>query len=373
MLRIALAVLALLALPAPALAFEGFVGVQENGALVRFSSQEPFSWTTPVRPRGLLPGERIVALGTGPHGRGLVGIGSSARLYAFGRVTGRARPIGPPFPEGLRGSRFSLAIAPSEERGRLISDVGQDLFINLSTGQTEPGPGLRRADNGEPLRPAVDAAPGGALVGVQLRPTTLFRETAPGASTMMAIPVQKKERDPTVNEPIGFQLGSDRIGYMLGVLGDRQRNRQSVLLPIDPATGNQVPESRRPGYLFLPRRLTAFASLGPVRTDRTPPVVRARLASRVSVRGLLNRHLPLRVACSEACQISVQVRSGIGRVGWAYGFRHTPGVIDIDFSARAEDRQRLRDSVGRRVRLKLSVNDLKSNRRSLTLTARLVR
>ena len=64
-----LALMALLALPVSAHAAEGFVGVTERGSVVRFTSETPLSLTTPKRPTGMAPGERIVALGQRPARR----------------------------------------------------------------------------------------------------------------------------------------------------------------------------------------------------------------------------------------------------------------------------------------------------------------
>jgi hypothetical protein len=374
MLRIALIVIALVALPAPALAaeeFEGFVGINENGQLVRFSTQSIFALSVPTPIRGLLPGERIVALGVAQ--RGLVGVGSSARLYQINRRSGRASAIGPPFPQGLRGTRFSLAASPTTSQGRLVSDVGQDLAIDLRTGAPADGPGLRRADNGAVIQPAVDLATDGTLVGAQLAPLTLFRETAPNAATMTPIPVEERQFDPKVGEPIGFQIGSDGRGYILAVLSDRQRLRQSLIVMVDLATGEQLPKRRTTSYTTLPSRLTTFASIGRVRADRTPPIVRASLARHVSVRGLFRHRVPLRVLCTESCQVTARAESGGRRIGSALGFTSMPGFMRIDFFVSNRERDHLRASVGRRIRFVINVGDRKGNDRRLDRTARLVR
>ena len=105
--------MALLALPMSAQAAEGFVGVTERGSLVRFSDEAPYGMTTPKRPSGLAPGERLVAIGLAE--RGVVAVGSSARLYALDPQTGRATAIGPPFPRacGARASRSPRRPTPT--------------------------------------------------------------------------------------------------------------------------------------------------------------------------------------------------------------------------------------------------------------------
>ena len=170
----------------------------------------------------------------GQAARGVVAVGSSARLYAVDTLTARATAIGPSFPQGLRGSRFSLAVAPGADRARLLSDVGQDLIVDLATGVTTDGPGLRRERDGAQVRPAADMTPDGSIVGVQINPLVLLRELARGTTTMAQMPVTTPARIP-LGEPLSFQLGSDGNGYLVAVATDRQRDRQSVLTRIDPS------------------------------------------------------------------------------------------------------------------------------------------
>jgi hypothetical protein len=382
MSRVALAFTALvtlLLLPAPAHGAEGFLGILEDGRMVRFSSQEPYALSTPRTPVGLAPGERLLALSAGP--RGPVGVGSSARLYALDPGSGRATAIGAPFEPGLRGTRFSLAAAPGATTARLLSDVGQDLVVDLETGVAQPGPGLTDAADGATVRPAADMAPDGRLVGVQLGPSTFLRETAAGSSAMeasrLAIPPE-----PKLAEPIGFQLGADGKGYLLGVAGGNLRRRQSILVPIDPSTG-AVEGGASPRTYFMGRRLNAFASLGRVAEDRTDPRATVRLPRTISVRALLARGLPLSVKVNEAAQVTATIYLGGRWLGFGFLTRDTPGVVDmredrtsefydnIILSARA--RAILRRAVGRRVLVTIKVSDLKSNRRQFARTARLTR
>ena len=266
-----LALMALLALPVSAHAAEGFVGVTERGSVVRFTTEAPYGLTTPKRPVGMAPGERILALGRGE--RGVVAVGSSARLYALDPVTARATAIGPSFPQGLRGSRFSLAAAPNSDSARLLSDVGQDLVVDLRTGATTDGPGLRRERDGSAVRPAADLTPQGALFGVQINPAVYLRELA-------------ARHDDDGGEPAGdaVRIQPRRAG---GVLARRERQGRTWS-PSSP-TGSVIasPRSsrstRRPAATrrragrevqTFGRRLVTFTSLGTVPDDHTAPKVR---------------------------------------------------------------------------------------------------
>jgi Domain of unknown function (DUF4394) len=371
MLRISLfALMAFLALPMSAHAAEGFVGVTERGSVVRFTSESPYSLTKPKRPSGMAPGERIVALGRGQ--RGVVAVGSSARLYALDPATARATTIGPSFPQGLRGSRFSLAAAPNTDTARLLSDVGQDLVVDLQSGATTDGPGLRRASDSTPLRPAADLTPQGALFGVQLNPAIYLRELARGTTTMAESPLET----PTefgLGEPVAFTLGENDKAYVVAVVTDRRRDRQSALLAIDPATGRFAPPKAL-AFQSFGRRLTTFTSVGTVADDHTAPNVRVAKLRRISVRALIDHRVPVKLRSSEGGQMTVSLRIGGNSIGFGFGTRDTPGVFSVtNFGFNQEERRRVRGDIGRRAQLVLGVNDLKGNRRRVVRTVRLTR
>ena len=71
---------------------------------------------------------------------------------------------------------------------------------------------------------------------------------------------------------MAFSLGSNGRGYVVAVLTDRQRDRQSALLTIDSATGRFAPP-RALGFQGFARRLTTFTSVGSVPDDHTAPKV----------------------------------------------------------------------------------------------------
>jgi len=365
-----LALMAFLALPVSAHAAEGFVGVTERGSVVRFTSESPYSLTKPKRPTGMAPGERIVAIGHGQ--RGVVAVGSSAQLYALDPGTARAIAIGPSFPQGLRGSRFSLAAAPNSDQARLLSDVGQDLVVDLQTGATTNGPGLRRERDSAPVRPAADLTLQGALFGVQLNPAVYLRELARGTTTMAESPLETPAAF-GLGEPVAFTLGSNGRGYVVAVATDRQRDRQSVFLTIDSATG-RFAAPRALAFQSFGRRMVTLTSVGSVPDDHTAPKVSVKAPRRISVRALLDHRVPLKVRSNEGGQATASLRIAGRGIGFGFATRDTPGVFTVtNFDFRPKERRRLRADIGRRVQVVININDFKNNRRRVIRTVRLTR
>jgi hypothetical protein len=247
--------------------------------------------------------------------------------------------------------------------------------VDLLTGATAVGPGLRRADDGTGIRPAVAFRPDGRLAGVTLRPFTLFTESAPAAASFAATSLTAPPRQPLA-EPAAVQIGSDGTGYVLAVASDRARVRQSVLVRFDPDTAAPIGGAQR-SIEYMSRRLDAFASLGSAPADRAAPRASARLARTVSARRLLARsglRFPLSVRCSEACQVTVSLRLRSGRAGFGLASRDTPGAVSPQyFFVQGAERTRVRRGVGERIRVVIGVNDFKGNRRGITRSIRLVR
>lgn len=353
-------------------ATQSFAGVLEDGRLVRFTSQAPLALAAPVRPTGLQAGEQIVALAG--HGGRLLALGSAARLYAIDPATGRAAPAagGRALSQGLRGRRFSLAVSPDGARGRILSDVGQDVTVDLATGAESPGPGLRTQD-GAPTRPAAATAADGRLVGVDLARRLLVRETAPGSSTFTASPLafDRTELGATLGEPTGFAMGADGRAFLLSALLDRGRDRQSQLLRVDLASAAVRPTATG---TFL-RRVVTVGALGMVAEDTAAPRTRITVPRAMSVRRIIaGGTLPVALRLSEAAQVTVSLRVGGRRVGFGFASRDLPGRIGrMDLFLGARDRRVLRGAVGRRVGIVLTTNDFKRNGGSVVRRSRLTR
>jgi len=208
---------------------------------------------------------------------------------------------------------------------------------------TQDGPGLRRVRDGAPVRPAADLTRQGAVVGVQLNPNLFLRELASGTTTMAESPL---ETDGTgLGEPVAFQLGANGRGYVVAVVTDRLRDRQSAFLTVDPATGRLARPLGR-SFQTFGRRITTFASLGSVPDDERAPKVSVRVPKRVSASALLRRRVPLRVRSSEAGQITVSLRVAGKSAGFGFATRDTPGAFSLtNFEVSGRDRDRVRGSV----------------------------
>jgi len=375
-------------------AAEGFVAILEDGRLVRLQSDALPGVSTPVRIRGLAPREQLVALG---HGGGrLLGIGSSARLYDLDASTGRARRVGAPFLQGLRGQRFSLAVAPDGRSARLLSDVGQDLTIDAITAATFVGSGVRRAD-GTMAFPAADRAPDGTLIGVDVPRRELLREapqpppppppatpTAPGTAapsaavaarpvpTLMSVKMLDIDKAPAMTEPVAFTIDSANNGWIAAAadfVGSRRRQTALQRVSLETGTATNYP-------VVLARRLRAFAAVGTVADDRRKPQVTVRVPARISIRRLLASQLPVRLGASEGVVVDTRLTVGGQAVGTGYDSTDTPGrVVFKNFAVggAAGARERLKASAGRTAQLRFQVRDHANNRTIVLRKVRLER
>jgi Domain of unknown function (DUF4394) len=375
LLTVALAGLAAAVLPTPAgAATQSFAGILDDGRLVRFTSEAPTALTTPIPVRGLEAGEQLLALG-GHRGR-LYALGSSARLYTVDPAIGRAAPTagGRPLAQGLRGRRFSLAITPDGAHARIVSDVGQDVFVDLASGAETPGPGVRGED-GAPLRPAVTIAPDGRLVGFDVTRRLAVRETQPGSGVLATSAPQGLQRafsfPPT--EPSAYALDFAGRGFLLTAFTDnRGRDRQSQVVRFEPAA---APVRAVFGGAFL-RRLTTIGALGQVPEDTRPPRARITVPRTMSLRALLRtQEVPATVRVDEAAQVIVSLRIGArGRAGFGLQTLDIPtSYRRLQMPLNQRDRRVLRRAAGRRIRVAITTGDFAGNGRTVIRSTRLTR
>ncbi len=112
--------------------------VLRNGTdLVRLCSARPETVLSTTAVLGLQPGEMLVGIDWRASDGRLYGVGSTSRVYVVDPMTGAATPVGPPFTPQLSGAKFGVDV--DFIRGanlRIVSDIGQNLLIDLSTGES---------------------------------------------------------------------------------------------------------------------------------------------------------------------------------------------------------------------------------------------
>jgi hypothetical protein len=339
-------------LPTTASATERFAAITARGELATFTSQAPAGSDRPRPVTGLLPGERLIALDATPGA--LWGVGSAARLYRIDLEARRATPIGGPFATGLRGARFSLAVTAAGDRGRLASDVGQDLLIDLASGEARNGPGLT-TDRGRPVRPVIAFTPEDVLVGVD--PAQRLALTArPTTATFAERPLRDVPRllGRRLEDPAALALASDGRAFLsVSPAGARQ----SFLTTVDLSGGAVRLLDGAPPYL-----IAALTSLGRVADDATPPRVEVVAPRRVTLRSLLAQRVRVRLAADEGFLFEAGLRTGGRRARFvAVGSRFFAGSVSALLRLSAEDARRIRAARPRSAVLEFTVRDWAGN------------
>ncbi len=111
------------------------VGLTTTGNLVTFDSATPGTIGSNVAVTGLQAGETLVGIDYRPSNGQLVGVGSTNRLYLLSPSSGAATPIGTtPFTPALSGTSFGLDFNPAVDKLRLVSNTGQNLRIDPTSG-----------------------------------------------------------------------------------------------------------------------------------------------------------------------------------------------------------------------------------------------
>jgi hypothetical protein len=108
--------------------------VTENNRLYRFDKLGTGRQELNVAITGLAAGERIVGIDTRPANGQLYAVGSTSRLYVIDPISGAAGQVGVPFGTALSGKRFGVDFNPTVDRLRIISDTGQNLRLDPTTG-----------------------------------------------------------------------------------------------------------------------------------------------------------------------------------------------------------------------------------------------
>lgn len=105
------------------------------GRLVSFNRVAPTTEVGAIAVTGLASGDALVGIDMRPADGMLYGLGSSGTLYTLDPATGlatRKAALG----TALSGTQFAVDFNPAADRLRVVSDTGQNLRINVDTGET---------------------------------------------------------------------------------------------------------------------------------------------------------------------------------------------------------------------------------------------
>jgi hypothetical protein len=371
---------ALLAAPATASAAEQLAGVTEDNTLVLLRSDSPGNVRYAVPISGLPAGERIVGLDRRPATGGLYGLGASSRLYRIDLGSGQALALGDPFSPLLDGSEFGFGINPVADNGRSVSNNRQNLRLNLGNGRViaadtplqyaagDPGAGSVPSVIGVAYSNPTPGASSTTLYGIDTGRDALVRQDGNDGTlhTIGALGVD-------VTGPGGFDVAENGVAY---AALRRAGQNAPELFTIDLNNGAATPVgpiAGKPTNTSTASAVTAITALGPVADDRTPPNVVMDLSSTLLETTMLQRGIPIKIACDEACAVSVtaEVDHTGRKLGTVTGaVEGGPGSVDVSIPLDAAGRRLVRAPGTLRMSVQATVRDSAGNART---TGRVIR
>ncbi|MBX5442591.1 MAG: DUF4394 domain-containing protein [Solirubrobacteraceae bacterium] len=371
---------ALLAAPATASAAEQLAGVTEDNTLVLLRSDSPGNVRYAVPISGLPAGERIVGLDVRPATGGLYGLGASSRLYRIDLGSGQARALGDPFSPLLDGTQFGFGINPVADAGRAVSNNRQNLRLNLDNGRVVQADALLQYAAGDPGAGSTPQVVGAAyanptpgatsttLYGIDAGRDALVRQDGDAGTlhTVGALGVD-------VNGPGGFDIAESGVAYaVLRRAGQEAPELFTINLQNGAATP-VGPVATKPASTAAASPVTAITALGQVADDRTPPNVVMDLSSTLLESTMLERGIPIKIACDEACSVSVtaEVDHTGQKLGTVTGaVEGGPGSVDVSIPLDATGRRLVRARGTLRMSVQATVRDSAGNART---TGRVIR
>lgn len=231
----------------------------EGGRLYRFDKLGAGRQLLDVRVTGLAAGERLVGIDTRPANGQLYGVGSGSRLYVIDPASGKATAVGQPFATALAGKRFGVDFNPTVDRLRIISDTGQNLRIDPTTGAVAGvDTNLSGSATGAAYTNSVAGAANTALYDIDSkRDQLVLQGTKPGVTpavspnTGQLFPVGRLGVD--VDGLDGFEIVGAATGATfreadyVAVAGVRLKGKKdSALVRIDLRTGRATVKGKLP-------------------------------------------------------------------------------------------------------------------------------
>jgi hypothetical protein len=372
----ALACLAgVLAAPAAANAAEQLAGVTEDNTLVLLRSDAPGNVQYAVPIANLPAGEKIVGLDRRPATGALYALGASSRVYRVDIGSGNATALGDPFTPLLDGQQFGFSINPVADALRSVSNTRQNLRLNAATGQVIAADGPLQYAAGDPgagTTPSVAAAAYSSPVQGATATTLYDIDTARDA-----LVTQNPPNDGTLQTvgPLGLDVagpGGFAISATGGAYAVLRRAGQTApeLFTINLTTGAATPVgalAAKPTNTASASAITAIAALGQVADDRTAPNIVVDLSSTLLETTMLERGVPIDVACDEACTVSATVSvDGSGqKLGTGTGeVTGGPGSVDVSIPLDAAGKRLINRPGTLRMSAQVTVKDSAGNTRT---------
>lgn len=183
-------VLAALVATSPVTFAQTVIGLNDGNTLVRFSASAPGAVPATVPVSGLEAGETLLGIDFRPATGALYALGDAGNLYVIDPVSGVATP-GAALNVALDGATFGVDFNPVPDRLRVVSDSGQNLRINVDTGETlvdgainPAGPQLVAAGYINSVSPAPMST---ALYVVDVTTSNLLLQAPPNDGTVTAV------------------------------------------------------------------------------------------------------------------------------------------------------------------------------------------
>ncbi len=239
-----------------------FYGLTTNNEIVKYNAKSPDQVLSIVAVRGLEAGDEVMAIDFRPATGQLYGMSRNSRLYIINTETGATGGVigDDAFSPEVYGTFVGFDFDPVSDRIRLVTDLGQNLLINPTTGATAVVDGSLKPGSPFVVGSAYTNNKAGAtsttLYGIDLFSQKLVKQGSNGSLT----PVGSLRV--SASGEVGFDIAPDK-NVVLASMSVAGSNKTYVnnLYYIDLATGeaNNLGKLAKPIIgLAIPTRSIAY-------------------------------------------------------------------------------------------------------------------
>lgn len=345
------------AAPVAAEAATSFHGVTANGTqAVTFTSDTIPAVSDARAIKGLVAGERLVALDRSPTAGEVLGLGSNGTLYLAELDRGEVIPMATTTLGAIPADEaLTFSVSADGTKARVIG-AGRDRDVALPSGQVVRDDAAVQYAAGDAgtgtAAPVVDLTAYGEYGGVEAVRSVRTLVDAAGAHTSDPLPRGLALHGPTriTTGPGGIQWATTRMMDGAG------RPAGTTLLELQPGRARVLQHGG------LGAELGAIAAVGEVADDKTAPKPTVSIPKQSYAQAVKRRGLIVDVRTDEPGQTVVSARKR-GKVrGFGFDTAMKPGTLRVRVSTTPAHLKELR---GKRVLLHVTVKDNAGNRRVL--------